>query len=80
MNGHCCPIKTHGFCDNSDTLVGAVSNRDPAWSIYKTSPSFAVGNRSYDDPIFHVLRAGLLTRCRVAPASLTFFHLPMGQQ
>ena len=28
IKNHCCPIKTHGLFDNSDTLVGAVSNRD----------------------------------------------------
>jgi len=36
--------------------------------------------RSYDDSIFHVLRADFLIRCGVAPASLTFFHLHMGLQ
>jgi hypothetical protein len=77
---HCCLIKTHGLFNNSDTLVGAVSNRDPARFGCESSPSFAVGNRSYDDPIFHVLRADFLIRCRVAPASLTFFHLLMRQQ
>jgi hypothetical protein len=78
--GHCCPIKTHGLFDNSDTLVGAVSNRDFARIVCTTSPAIAVGNRSYDNLKFHVLRADFLIRCRVATASLTFLHSFMGQQ
>jgi hypothetical protein len=77
---HCCPIKTHGLFDNSDTLVGAASSRDSARFVCKTSRSIAAGSRSYDNLIFHVLRADFLIRCRVAPASLTFFHLLLGQQ
>ena len=40
----------------------------------------AAGSRSYDNHIFHVLRADFLIRCRVAPASLSFLHLLVGQQ
>ncbi len=77
---HCCPIKTHGLFENSDTLVGAVSNRDPARIVFTSSPAIAVGNRSYDNFKFHILRADFLIRCRVAPALLAFFQLLMGQQ
>ncbi len=31
-----------------EIVVGAVSNRDSAWSVCKNSPSFAVGDRSYE--------------------------------
>ena len=87
---HRCPIKTHGlfdhglfdhcFLDKSDTHVGAASSRDSARFDRATSESIAAGSRSYDNLIFHVLRADFLIRYRETPVSLISFHLLMEQQ